>query len=168
MNTNPSVDTLLEGFQFALQEEIIPFLANPKAVATAAMMQSLVQELRQLLPVYDTYIAEEHNAMIDVFKDCAQKLDGVSGEAADRIRGRATKWASHPTVPIPQPQDPIRTAHRSMSLDLQETITDLDVLQREGESRADEALNVVRTHLAPRLVRDVATVSLEGGFVGRG
>lgn len=168
MNTNPSVDTILEGFQFALQEEIIPFLANPKAQATAAMMQSLVQELRQLLPVYDTYVAEEHNAMIGVFKECASALDGVTGETAERIRERAVKWGARAEVPLPQAQDPIREAHRSMSLEIQSTIADLDVLQRAGESRADVALNIVRAHLAPRVVRDVATVSLEGGFVGRG
>lgn len=168
MNTNPSVDTILEGFQFALQEEIIPFLANPKAMATAAMMQSLIQELRQLLPVYDTYVAEEHNAMIDVFRRCAAELDGVTGDEADRIRERASRWGTLSAVPLPQPQDPIRQAHRSMSLELQETIADLDSLQRAGETKADSALNVVRSHLVPRVVRDVATVSLEGGFVGRG
>ena len=39
MNTVPTVDDLLEGFIIALNNEIMPFLNNPKAVATAAMMQ---------------------------------------------------------------------------------------------------------------------------------
>lgn len=168
MNTNPSIDTLLEGFQFALAEEIIPFLANPKSQATAAMMQSLIQELRQLIPVYDLYVSEEHNAMIDVFRECAEKLGDVAGVEADQVRRRAAEWGSRTPVPLPQDQIPIRDAHRAMSLALQETITDLDALQRRGEARADEALNVVRAHLVPRIARDVATVSLEGGFVGRG
>jgi hypothetical protein len=168
MNTNPSIDTLLEGFQFALQEEISPFLANPKAQATAAMMQSLIQELRQLIPVYDRYIAEEHNAMIGVFRECAGHLDGVTGVEADRIRERAAKWGVLAEVSLPPEQEPIRQAHRAMTLALQETITDLDALQRVGDARADAALDAVRAHLVPRIVRDVATVSLEGGFVGRG
>ncbi len=168
MNTNPSIDTLLEGFQFALQEEIIPFLANPKAQATAAMMQSLIQELRQLIPVYDKYIAEEHNSMIKVFRECAGKLDGVSGAEAERVRERAAQWGVVQEVLLPPEQEPIRVAHRAMTMALQETITDLDGLQRAGETRADDALNVVRAHLVPRIARDVATVSLEGGFVGRG
>ena len=37
MNTVPSVDDLLEGFIIAINNEIMPFLNNPKAVATAAM-----------------------------------------------------------------------------------------------------------------------------------
>ena len=168
MNTNPSIDTLLEGFQFALVEEIIPFLANPKAQATAAMMQSLIQELRQLIPVYDKYVAEEHNAMISVFRECASQLDGVSGTEADRVRERAAKWGGASEVLVPPDQQPIREAHRAMTLALQETITDLDVLQRSGDARGDAALNAVRAHLVPRIARDVATVSLEGGFVGRG
>lgn len=168
MNTNPSIDTLLEGFQFALAEEIIPFLANPKAQATAAMMQSLIQELRQLIPVYDIYVAEEHNAMIKVFAECAAHLDGVSGDEADRVRGRAARWSTTAEVPIPSDQTSVREAHRAMSLALQESMIDLDAIQRAGDARADAALEVIRTHLVPRITRDIATVSLEGGFVGRG
>ena len=49
MNTTPTIDDILEGLIVALQNEIIPHLANPKSMATAMMMQSLVQQVRQVL-----------------------------------------------------------------------------------------------------------------------
>jgi len=95
MNTVPSVDDLLEGFIIAINNEIMPFLNNPKAVATAAMMQSLLQEVRQVF-------------------------------------------------------------------------SDLDVLQRAGETKADEALLRLREFLMPTIVNHVAATSVGGGMVGRG
>ena len=101
MNTVPTVDDLLEGFIIALNNEIMPFLNNPKAVATAAMMQSLLQEIRQVLPVFDRTIAEEHNQMTQTLRDVAALLHGVSGEEADRIRSRASTLGALTDVPVP-------------------------------------------------------------------
>jgi hypothetical protein len=57
MMTKPMVDDLLEGLLIALENEIIPFISSPKAQSTGLMMQSIIQEIRQILPVFDTYIA---------------------------------------------------------------------------------------------------------------
>lgn len=168
MNTVPTVDDLLEGFIIALNNEIMPFLNNPKAVATAAMMQSLLQEVRQVLPVFDRTIAEEHNQMTQTLRDVAALLHGVTGEEADRVRGRASSLGSLTDVPVPADQGPIREAHRALGFALQDTIKDLDVLQRAGETRADEALIRVRTFLMPTIVNHVAAISVGGGMVGRG
>ena len=47
-------------------------------------------------------------------------------------------------------------------------MTDLDVLQRAGETKADAALQILRTHLLPRLVHDVETLTVGAGVAGRG
>lgn len=168
MNTVPTVDDLLEGFIIALNNEIMPFLNNPKAVATAAMMQSLLQEIRQVLPVFDRTIAEEHNQMTQTLRDVAALLHGVSGEEADRIRSRASTLGALTDVPVPVDQEPVRAAHQKLGYALQDTISDLDVLQRAGETKADEALTRLRMFLMPTIINHVTAISVGGGMVGRG
>jgi hypothetical protein len=168
MNTVPTVDDLLEGFIIALNNEIMPFLNNPKAVATAAMMQSLLQEIRQVLPVFDRTIAEEHNQMTQTLRDVAALLHGVSGDEADRIRTRASTLGSLTDVPVPVDQEPVRAAHQKLGYALQDTISDLDVLQRAGETKADEALTRLRMFLMPTIINHVTAISVGGGMVGRG
>ena len=168
MNTVPTVDDLLEGFIIALNNEIIPFLANPKAVATAAMMQSLLQEVRQVLPVFDRTIAEEHNQMAATLRDVAAMLGGIPGAEADRIRERASTLGSRPDVPIPVDQAPVRAAHSELGYALQDTIEDLDAVQRAGHADADAALTRLRQFLMPAIMTHVAAISVGGGMVGRG
>lgn len=168
MNTVPSVDDLLEGFIIAINNEIMPFLNNPKAVATAAMMQSLLQEVRQVLPIFDKSIAEEHNQMTTTLREVAAKLEGISGAEADRIRDRAATLGALSDVAIPADQAPVREAHQKLGYALQDTISDLDVLQRAGETKADEALLRLREFLMPTIVNHVAVTSVGGGMVGRG
>ena len=168
MNTVPSVDDLLEGFIIAINNEIMPFLNNPKAVATAAMMQSLLQEVRQVLPIFDKTIAEEHNQMTLTLREVAAKLEGISGAEADRIRDRAATLGALTDVAIPADQAPVREAHQKLGYALQDTISDLDVLQRAGETRADEALLRLREFLMPAIVTHVSAISVNGGMVGRG
>lgn len=168
MITNPTVDDLLEGFIVALQDEIMPFVSSPKAQVMCQMLQSLIQEVRQVLPVYDTYIADEHNEMTRVLRDVAVALGNVSGPEADRIRKRAATLGSKPDVPMPLNQEPIRAAHRELGFALQDCITDLDVLQRAGHSEGDVALQVIRGHLMSRIVRDTETITVGAGMAGRG
>ena len=168
MNTVPSVDDLLEGFIIALNNEIMPFLNNPKAVATAAMMQSLLQEVRQVLPVFDVSIATEHNQMTRTLRDVASALGNSSGPEADRIRERASTLGAQADVAIPADQAPVRAAHLALGYALQDTLSDLDVLQRAGDTKADEALNTLRMFLMPTIVNHVSAISVSGGMVGRG
>ena len=168
MMTKPLVDDLLEGLIIALENEIIPFITSPKAQSTGLMMQSIIQEIRQILPVFDTYIAIEHNQMTQVLKDMSAAIEGVSGPEADRIRDRAKTLGVRPDVVVPEDQAPIRESHRELGYALQENMTDLDVLQRAGEAKADVALQILRTHLMPRIVRDVETLTVGAGVAGRG
>lgn len=168
MNTSPSNDQLLEGVILALQDEIVPHLANPKALATVQMMQSLLQGVRQTLPVVDSYLVDEHNDMITTLSNTADVLGEVEGPAADRIRERAATLGRG--EPLPAPPDPVELAavHAELSDAIASTFRDLDELQRADVATADEAIQVVRSHLTPRYLRQVEAFSVGDGFVGRG
>ncbi len=159
---------MLEGVIVSISTDIVPNLVNPKAHATAQMMQSILQGVRQLLPVYDQYLAEEHNQMMDVLRDVAATIGDSAGPAAERIRDRAATLGQADEVPIPLDRDVVMAAHRALGLALQDDMIDLDELQRTGDTDADVALDVIRAHLGPRLVRDVQTFLVGDAMVGRG
>lgn len=168
MNTTPTIDDILEGLIVALQNEIIPHLSNAKSVATAMMMQSLVQQVRQVLPMMDASIANEHNEMTRTLRETAALLGDVAGPEADRIRERAATLGTLADVPVPVDQAPVREAHTRLGYGIQDTIADLDVLQRAGHASADAALNRVREYLLPTIMQNIAAISVGGGMVGRG
>jgi hypothetical protein len=168
VNTSPSIDQMLEGVLISISTDIIPNLVNPKAHASAQMMQSLIQGVRQILPVYDQYLAEEHNQMMEVLRDVAERLDGTSGEAAERIRERASTLGQGEEIPIPLDRDAVMAAHRELGFALQATMIDLDELQRAGNTDADAGLDLVREHMGPRIMRDVQTVLVGNALLGRG
>ncbi len=171
MNTNPGMDGMLEGVIVGITNELIPFLSNEKAVATAMMMQSLLQGVRQTLPVYDSYLVLEHNDMTATLRTAASALEGVAGEEAARIRERGATLGALADLPAPPDSTEVARAYNELGRALEATIADLDVIQRGGgadAAAADTALNAVRTHLAPRYLRDVTTFTIAGGFVGRG
>jgi uncharacterized protein YbjQ (UPF0145 family) len=168
VNTSPSIDQMLEGVLISISTDIIPNVLNPKAQATAQMMQSIIQGIRQLLPVYDQYLAEEHNQMMELLRDIAGQLDGVAGDAADRIRDRASALGAGAEVPIPLDRAVVMAAHRELGFAVQATMIDLDELQREGNTGADAGLETLRAHMGPRLVRDVQTFIAGDALLGRG
>lgn len=168
MNTSPSIDDLLAGVIMGIDDDLLPALANPKAQATAVMMQSILQGIRQLLPVHDVHLVDEHNAMTAVLRDAAASLGDVTGPAADRVRERASTLGRRDDLPAPLDRSSAVEAHRELGHALEATMVDLDELQRAGASTADDALLVLRAHLAPRFLRDVGTFSVGEGFVGRG
>ena len=168
MNTSPSIDQMLEGVLISISADIIPNVVNPKAYASAQMMQSIIQGIRQLLPVYDQCLAEEHNQMMEVLRDVAERLGATSGDAADRIRERASTLGAGDEVPIPLDRDVVMAAHLELGTALQATMIDLDELQRDGNADADAGLEIVRGHMGPRLVRDVQTFLVGDALLGRG
>lgn len=159
---------MLEGVLISISTDIIPNVVNPKAHASAQMMQSIIQGIRQLLPVYDQLLAEEHNEMMEVLRDVAARLDDSSGEVVERIRLRATTLGAGDEVPVPLDRDTVMASHRELGFALQATVADLDDLQRDGNSDADAGLEILRGHMGPRLVRDVQTFLVGDALVGRG
>ena len=168
MNTSPSIDQMLEGVLISISTDILPNVVNPKAAASAQMMQSVIQGIRQLLPVYDQYLAEEHNQMMELLRSVAAQLDATSGDAADRIRERAATLGAGAEIPIPLDRDVLMAAHRELGEAVQDTMIDLDVLQREGNTDADAGLELIRGHFGPRIMRDVQTFLVGDALVGRG
>jgi hypothetical protein len=170
MNSSPGLDGLIEGVIFAIRDDLMPNL-DPKSQATAAMMQSILQGVRQILPVYDAAMIEEHNDMTRTLREAAAQLADVGGAEADRIRERAATLGQLADLPAPLDRDVVAAAHTELGRALETTIADLDVVQRAGgtdAAAAEAALNTVRTHLAPRYVRDYTTFSVGAGFLGRG
>ena len=168
MNTSPSIDDLLAGVIAAIDDDIVPALANPKAHATAAMMQSLLQGVRQLLPVYDAYLVDEHNDMIRTLRDTAAALGEATGEPADRVRERAATFGAWADLPAPPDADVVMAAHTELGRAIEATFLDLDELPRAGVASAADAVPVVRAHLGPRSVRDAQTIVVGEGMLGRG
>lgn len=170
MFSSPDPDTLLEALIFALQDEILPALSSPKAQATAVMMQSMLQQLRQTLPVSLGFFVDEHNTMSGVLLGAAAALRGVPGPAADRVRARAVAEAV-PDIAPPPSLDAVMAAHRRLTAALEATLLDLDEIQRGGgpaAAAADAALGSLRAHFGPRYLRDVSITSVGSGFIGRG
>ena len=167
MISSPNIDQLLEGVLIAIDDEIMPSLDNPRAQATAQMMQSLIQGVRQMLPVMDEQLVDEHNDMIRTLVDTAAALGNVTGDAADRMRERAATLGQWVPLPAPPDSAAIVAAHIELGRAIEASFLDLDELQRAGVATADEALHVVRAHLAPRYVREAETFVVGDGFVGR-
>ena len=171
MMTSPGIDGLIEGVILGIDNELMPFLSNEKAQATAAMMQSILQAVRQVIPIYDHALVEEHNAMTATLRAAADQLLDAIGPDVDRIRDRAATLGQRPDYPMPPDRAEVAEAHCALGRALEATISDLDVVQRSGGAdvaAADEALGIVRAHLAPRYLRDFQTITVGGGFLGRG
>lgn len=168
MITTPSIDQILEGVLISMDEDIVPALgASPKAHATAQMIQSLLQGVRQMLPVMDEQLIEEHNGMIRTLREAGAALGDAPGDAADRIRSRADTLGAREELPELIDRAAITASHVELGRAIEASFFDLDELQTAGVAAADDALQVIRAHLGPRYLRDVETVVAGAGFVGR-
>jgi hypothetical protein len=86
----------------------------------------------------------------------------------DAIRQRASTLGAAPDyAPLPD-LAAAAAGHRALSQGIVDTLIDLDLLQRSGIPAADQALMLVRTHLGGRAVRDVQTLVVGAGMLGRG
>ena len=171
MNSTPGIDGMIEGVITGITNEIMPYLSNDKAVATAAMMQSILQAVRQILPVFDACLIDEHNGMTAALRQVGEHLKDVAGPEADRMRKRAATLGQLADLPAPLDHASVSSAHTELGRALEASVLDLDVLQRgggEAATAADAALNAIRAHLAPRYLRDFQLMSVGAGFLGRG
>jgi hypothetical protein len=168
MYTTPSPDDLIEGVIISLGADIMPAVNNPRAQATVAMMQAILQQVRQTLPHYQEYLVEEHNGMVEVMRDVAAAIGKARGPEATRIRKRAKTLGGRAALPTPVDPAAVSAGSKLLNQGILDTMLDLDVLQRAGNKDADKALNLIRAHLAPRYARDAATLLVGAGMVGRG
>jgi hypothetical protein len=168
MLTAPTLDDLLEGIVVGLQLEILPALTNPKDHATIGMMQAVLQQVRQVLPHFDIYLAQEHNDMTETLRKVAAAVGPSAGPEADRIRARAATLGARPNMAVPPPREEVAAVHKELGDALVATLVDLDELMRAGDAAADGALAMLRAHWGPRYKRDVETILVGAGMVGRG
>ncbi|MGZ0178639.1 MAG: hypothetical protein ACKVIQ_17370 [Acidimicrobiales bacterium] len=168
MITSPTIDDLLEGVIIALEADVLPALDQPKAQASVQMIQSILQGVRQLLPVYEPSLVLEHNEMNAALRDAAEKLADVVGPEAERVRERAATIGGEPDMAPPADAEAVRAAHRQRTEAVRDCVYDLDVLQREGIAAADESLTVLRAMLTSHYLNYMATFPMQGGMLGRG
>ena len=168
MITSPSIDDMLEGVVVALETDILPSLSDPKAQASVQMMQSLLQGVRQLLPVYASSLVDEHNSMNEALRNAAASLASIESPAADRIRERAQTLGAADDLPPPADQEATIAAHRARGEAVRDCLYDLDELQRDGVSEADESLTILRAMLTPHYLTYMGTFPMQGGMLGRG
>lgn len=168
MITSPTIDDMLEGVIVAIETDILPNLDDQTAQASAQMMQSLLQGVRQLLPTYESSLVDEHNAMNAALLKAAAALAQVQGSEANRIRERASLLGAADDLPAPADVEQTRLAHRSRAEAIRDCLYDLDVMQRAGVQAADESLDILRAMLTPQYLHYMGTFPMQGGMLGRG
>lgn len=168
MFVEPSPDSLIDAVQVSLMNDILPQCTNEKAQVAVVMMQTVLQMARQLIPVVQQNMAEEHNAMVALFQDMAKVMADSPGPEAGRLRARAAEFGARPLfAPLPAYAE-ITAAHHDLNAALVDTMRDLDALIRGGDRAAEEALQRFRNTFGPRIARDFGTVVVGAGMAGRG
>jgi ElaB/YqjD/DUF883 family membrane-anchored ribosome-binding protein len=168
MYTNPTPSDLLEGVIVALQSDVLPNVTTQKAAVSVVMMQSIIQQVRQMIPGYLQTLAREHNEMTETLRDMAALLGETPGPEAARVRERASAALSREPFATLPAQEEVMAAHRSLSQDLVACVRDLDIVIREGNASGEDALQRMRAHLGARLMNDFATMTVGAGMAGRG
>lgn len=168
MYTSPSADDMLEAVQIALQKDIAPECTSERAQVAIAMAQALLQSARQVIPVAQQYMVEEHNQMLALYADIAKALEGCSEPEAQRIRQLASDIADRAPLPEMPPYNQIAAAHDKLTEGLVDVVRDLDALIRRGNDAGTEALMRFRAAMGPRIARDFGTIVVGAGMAGRG
>jgi soluble cytochrome b562 len=167
MFTLPTAEDLIEGVMVSLMRDIMPELQSQKAQVALMMMQALLQSARQAIPVQLQIMAAEHNEMATAFRDMAGIIGTSAGPEADRIRNRAKELGSRADLPAIPASSELAGAYKTLSQGLIDTLDDLDVMIREGNTAAEEALGRMRQHLGPRTAREFGAYVVGVGMAGR-
>ncbi|MGI8927349.1 MAG: hypothetical protein ACR2HN_12005 [Tepidiformaceae bacterium] len=168
MFTKMSADFLLEGVIISLTNDIMPELQSQRAQVVVAMMQGILQTVRQRLPVEQQIMAAEHNEMTAMYREVAAILGDATGGAAGRVRERAAALGARDDMaPVPA-FEAITGPYHELSEGIISSLFDLDELIRDGDERGEKALLRVRRYLGPRYTRDYGTMVAAAGMVGRG
>lgn len=168
MYNRPSIDDLLDAVSISLQNDILPELASEKAQLAVVLAQSMLQQVKQIVPVQQQLMVLEHNEMVAAFRDIGAIVGETPGPEADRIRARARDLGTLPELaPLPGFAE-LQATYLRLSEEVVATLDDLDALIRRGEAAAGQALLRLREHLGPRTAREFATYTVGAGMAGRG
>lgn len=168
MLTTPSIAEVIDGIQISLARDILPEVKSANAQTCVVMIQALLQTIAQRVPVEQQMMAAEMNDMTATLRDVAGLIGPATGGAADAIRGRATSLGGREDIPPIPSYEEVNTAHREISQAIVDTIGDLDVLLRAGNSEAEGALTRLRQHIAPRTLQELSVYTVGAGMAGRG
>lgn len=168
MFTKLNPDLILEGVNMALQKDVMPYLNSEKAAVTVVMIQAMVESVRRTIPVYLQTLVAEHTDMQATLRDVGRIVDETPGDAAARLRERATSLGAGQAFDAVPLTEEIMAAHEELTRALVDTVSDLDALATEGHEVAEQALQRVRMHLGPRAAHDFATMVVGAGMAGRG
>ncbi len=168
MYTTPSVADMIDGVIASLMRDVMPELTSQKAVVALVMAKSLLEGIKQRVPLEQQLMASEHNQMTALYRQMARIVDSFPGDAAERIRERAATLGALADLPVIPNFDDLTAAYRTLSQGLVETLEDLDALIRGGSAEAEEALQEMRTYLGPRTISEFTTYFVGAGMAGRG
>ena len=168
MYTSPSIAEVIDGVIASLNRDVIPELQSQKAVVAVIMMQTLLEGVKQRVPIEQQTMAAEHNQMTALFRQMAETIGDAPGPEAARIRQRASTFGSYADLPQLPAFDALTGAYRDLSQGLVETLEDIDHLIRNGNDDAETALQQMRAYLGPRTIADFTTYVVGAGMAGRG
>ncbi len=168
MYTRPGVGDLIDGVIASLMRDVMPELTSQKAVVALVMAQSLLEGVKQRVPIEQQLMASEHNQMTALYREMAATLASAPGEAAERVRQRSAELGARADLPVMPAYDDLAAAYRELSQGLVDTLEDLDRLIRDGSQEAETALTQMRTYLGPRTIAEFTTYFVGAGMAGRG
>ena len=168
MFTKPSPADMIDGVIASLNRDIMPELTSQKAVVAVIMMQTLLEGVKQRIPVELQLMATEHNQMVALCRQMAATIGDSAGPAADRMRKRAATLGARAELPPVPAYEELMATYREFSEGLIETLDDLDTLIQAGNARAEAALQELRTYLGTRSVSELTTYMVGAGMAGRG
>ncbi|MCZ2107997.1 MAG: hypothetical protein LC118_00235 [Dehalococcoidia bacterium] len=168
MYTSPSIAEVIDGVIASLNRDVMPELQSQKAAVAVIMMQTLLEGVKQRVPIEQQMMAAEHNQMTAVYREMAQSIGSATGPEAERIRARAATLGAYPDLPQIPAFDDLARAYRELSQGLVDSLDDLDRLIRAGNAGAEAALEQMRTYLGPRTIADFTTYFVGAGMAGRG
>ena len=133
---------MIDGVIASLMRDVMPELTSQKAVVALVMAQSLLESVKQRVPIEQQLMASEHNQMTALYRQMARTVDSVSGAAAEPIAARTRRnprrhSLTYPCIPN---FDDLAPPTGTLSQGLVETLEDLDALIRDGSNEAEEAL----------------------------
>lgn len=168
MYINPSIQSMLETVISSLARDIAPELSSSRAKTCLGMAQSMLQCVMKRASQEHEQLCREHNEMTALLRDIAAELTASTGGAAERIQERSLRLGGQPDLPAPPPLDALRSAYSELSGALVNTLDDLDELMRNGEGKAQAALERLRRYLLTRTLREVETMQVNpGSLAGR-
>lgn len=168
MLTTPSIAEVIDGIQISLARDIMPEVKSQNAQTCVVMIQALLQTIAQRVPVEQQLMAAEMNEMTATLRDVAGLIGAAGGSAGESIRSRAQTLGAREDLPAIPSYEDVNAAHRELSQGIVDSLTDVDVLLRAGNSEAEAALTRLRQHIAPRTLQEFGVYTIGAGMAGRG